>query len=67
MPQDGEDGWLKVEVLHSTRSTAYGPHVFDGVLRPTTVRTVSLPRDFVLISEENKPDRVGEIIFAMKV
>ena len=65
VPQLGDEGWLKVGVLYSTPSAAYGCHVFSMGLWPATVLTAHLARD--LISQENKPDRVGEAISGVEV
>lgn len=48
-------------------STARVAHVFGVVPLPTIVLGVFLPRDFVVISQENKPDTLGEGIFGMEI
>lgn len=48
------------------RRTARGSHVFRVVLWPT-IMLVPLPRHFVLISQENKLDPLGEGVFRMEL
>lgn len=63
--QFGDKGCLKVGVLYSTPCAAYGCHVCSVGLWPATVLAAPSARD--LISQENKPDGVGEGISGVEV